>query len=63
MNQSNIQQVILLCEKIALTLHEKVKLLFSNFLKVTIKKRKGRGGTCIKDPWTKPKAGRIESGR
>ena len=28
-------------------------------------KRKGKShqGTCIKDPWTKPKAGRIEGGR
>ena len=27
------------------------------------KKGKGRQGTCIKDPWTKPKGGRIEGGR
>ena len=26
------------------------------------RKGKGRLGTCIKDPWTKPKGGRIESG-
>ena len=26
------------------------------------KKGKGHPGTCIKDPWTKPKAGRIEGG-
>ena len=24
---------------------------------------KGHQGTCIKDPWTKPKEGRIEGGR
>ena len=24
---------------------------------------KGRQGTCIKDPWTKPKGVRIEGGR
>ena len=23
---------------------------------------KGRQGTCVKDPWTKSKAGRIEGG-
>ena len=27
------------------------------------KKGKGHQGTCIKDPWTKPKGGRIEGGR
>ena len=27
------------------------------------KKGKGHQGTCIKDPWTKPKRGRIEGGR
>ena len=27
------------------------------------KKRKGRQGTCMKDPWTKPKGDRIEGGR
>ena len=27
------------------------------------KKRKGHQGTCIKDPWTKPKGGTIEGGR
>ena len=26
------------------------------------KKRKGHQGTCIKDPWTKPKGGRTEYG-
>ena len=26
------------------------------------KKGKGRQGTCIKDPWTQPKRGRIEGG-
>ena len=26
-------------------------------------KGKGRQGTCVKDPWTRPKAGRIEGGR
>ena len=26
------------------------------------KKRKDHQGTCIKDPWTKPKWGRIEGG-
>ena len=26
------------------------------------KKGKGRQGTCIKDPWTKSKWGRIEGG-
>ena len=25
--------------------------------------RKGRQGTCMKDPWTKSKGGRIKSGR
>ena len=25
--------------------------------------RKGSQGTCIKEPWTKPKGGRIEGGR
>ena len=27
------------------------------------KKGKDCQGTCIKDPWTKPKVGRIEGGR
>ena len=27
------------------------------------KKGKGHQETCIKDPWTKPKRGRIEGGR
>ena len=27
------------------------------------KKGKVHPGTCIKDPWTKPKVGRIEGGR
>ena len=27
------------------------------------KKGKGLQGACIKDPWTKPKGGRIEGGR
>ena len=27
------------------------------------KKGKGHQETCIKDPWTKPKGGRIEGGR
>ena len=27
------------------------------------KKGKGHQGTCMKDPWTKPKGGRIEGGR
>ena len=27
------------------------------------KKGKGCQGTCIKDPWTKSKGGRIEDGR
>ena len=27
------------------------------------KKVKGCQGTCIKDPWTKPKGGRIKGGR
>ena len=26
-------------------------------------KGKGCQGTCIKDPWTKPKGGKIEGGR
>ena len=26
-------------------------------------KGKGHQGTCIKDPWTRPKGGRIEGGR
>ena len=27
------------------------------------KKEKHHQGTCIKDPWTKPKRGRMEGGR
>ena len=27
------------------------------------KKGKGHQGTCMKDPWTKPKGGRTECGR
>ena len=30
---------------------------------ITRERRKALPGTCIKDPWTKPKRGRIESGR
>ena len=43
-----------------------------NKLEVTRRERKGDNegnkgkchqGTCVKDPWTKPKGGRIEGGR
>ena len=53
-NKQNITRDIEIKNKLAVTREGKDN---------GVKWRKGHQGTCIKDPWTKPKRGRIKGGR
>ena len=50
-----------------MALHQVNELILSYFLSVTSGNQKEKGKGCqetyIKDPWTKPKGGRVEGGR